>query len=247
MTISASGEIQMAIDPEKIFTDLPTDPRLASYELLQRLEKDFAKGNATDADYSAACGYLEAYYDTNNWKPPDRINAGGYNSSDSLDEISRKTRAVPRLQYEAYANQIMFNHRAVMKTKGKEVLDAATAKTIGYAILEPDEKTEIHKHIEKIRVLVEGSGLDDRKKNNLFTRLTDLGWEVNRNGTRTDRFFAFASELGFSIGQFTKDAKPAIDELKDMLKIVSKARARHEGLKLPEGDEILLLPEPTEQ
>ena len=36
-------------------------------------------------------------------------------------------------------------------------------------------------------------------------------------------------------------------ELKDMLKIVSKARARHEGLKLPAGDEILLLPEPTEQ
>jgi hypothetical protein len=72
-------------------------------------------------------------------------------------------------------------------------------------------------------------------------------WVKNRNGTRTDRFFAFASELGFSIGQFTKDAKPAIDELKDMLKIVSKARARHEGLKLPAGDEILLLPEPTEQ
>jgi hypothetical protein len=71
-----------------------------------------------------------------------------------------------------------------------------------------------------------------------------VGVEVNRNGTRTDRFFAFASELAFAAGQFTKDAKPAIDELKDMLKIVTKARARREGLKLPAGEEILLLAEP---
>ncbi|MCC8954112.1 hypothetical protein H8B02_11760 [Bradyrhizobium sp. Pear77] len=235
----------MTIDPEKIFIDLPTDPLFASYELLQRIEKDIGKGKPSEADYSAACGYLEAFYETNNWKPPERLGAGGYSGSDTPDEISRKTRAIPRLQYEAYANQIMLNHRAVMKAKGKEVLDAATAKTIGYAVLEPDEKTAILAHIEKIRTLVEASGLDDRKKNNLFSRLAALTSEVNRNGTRTDRFFAFASELGFSIGQFTKDAKPAIDETKAILKIVTKARSRHEGLKLPEGDVVLSLPEPS--
>jgi|SRR5665811_142005 hypothetical protein len=234
----------MSIDPETIYSDLPTDPRLAAYELLQRISAVLAKGKATDADYSTACGFLEAFYEANSWKPPERINAGGYGSTDTVEDISRKTKLFQRLQYEAYVIQIMATHRDVMKSKGKEVLDAAIAKTIGYAVLEPDEKKEIHKHIEKIRALVEGSGLEDRKKNNLFSRLAGLVSEVNRNGTRTDRFFAFASELGFSIGQFTKDAKPAIDELKDMLKIVSKARARHEGLKLPAGDEILLLPEP---
>jgi hypothetical protein len=239
----------MAIDPETIFADLPTDPFFASYELLQRLEADLPKGTATDADYSAACGFLEAFFEANSWKLPDRINSGGYSGSDTVEDTARKIRAISRLQYEAYVNQIMANHRFATKRKAKEVLDAATAKTIGYAVLQPDEKTAIHKHIEHIRTIVEGSGLDDRKKNNLFTRLSGLTSEVNRNGTRTDRFFAFASELGFSIGQFTKDAKPAIDELKDMLKIVTKARARHEGLKLPAGDEILLLPEPeaTEQ
>lgn len=236
----------MAIDPEKIFADLPTDPLLASYELLQRLEKDLAKGKPTEADFSAACGYLEAFYESNNWKTPERLNPGGYSGSDSPDDISRKNRAIPRLQYEAYANQIMHNHRAVIKRNGKEVLDASMAKTIGYAVLEPDEKTEIHKHIERIRALVDASGLDDRKKNNLFDRLAGLASEVNRNGTRTDRFFAFASELGFSIGQFAKDAKPAIDETKEILKIVTRARGRHEGLKLPEGDVVLSLPEPSD-
>jgi hypothetical protein len=234
----------MAIDPEKIFVDLPTDPLLASYELLQRIEKDLAKGKPSEADYSAACGYLEAFYDSNNWKPPERLNQGGYSGSDTLDDVTRKNRAIPRLQFEAYATQIMLNHRAVMKKKGKDVLEAATAKTVGYAVLEPDEKTEIHKHIEKIRALIEGSGLDDRKKNNLFSRLSDLTFEVNRNGTRTDRFFAFASELGFSTGQFARDAKPAIDETKAILKIVTRARGRHEGLKLPDDDVVLSLPEP---
>jgi hypothetical protein len=235
----------MAIDPEKIFVELPTDPLMASYDLLQRLERDLAKGKPSDADFSTACGFLEAFYESQNWKPPERLNQGGYGGSDTLDDITRKNRSIPRLQYEAYATQIMLNHRAVMKAKGKEVLDAATAKTIGYAVLEPDEKTEIHQHIEKIRTLVDASGLDDKKKNNLFNRLADLTLEVNRNGTRTDRFFAFASELGFSIGLFAKDAKPAIDETKAILKIVTKARGRHEGLKLPDGDVVLSLPEPS--
>jgi hypothetical protein len=110
----------MAIDPETIFADLPTDPRLGSYELLQRINADLAKGKATDADYSTACGFLEAFYEANGWKPPERINAGGYSSSDAVEDLARKTKLFQRLQYEAYVNQIMANHRFVMKGKGKE-------------------------------------------------------------------------------------------------------------------------------
>src|SRR6266478_3229802 len=107
----------MAIDPETIFVDLSTDPLLASYELLQRINADLAKGKAGDADYSAACGYLEAFYEANGWKSPERINAGGYSSSDGIDDIGRKTKVFQRLQYEAYVNQIMANHRFVMKSQ----------------------------------------------------------------------------------------------------------------------------------
>jgi hypothetical protein len=234
----------MALDPEKIFAGLSIDPYLASYELLQRIERELSRGNPEEADYNAACGLLEGFYESNGWKPPERIDAGSYSSSDSIRDIARKTKVFQRLRYEAYVNQINANQRASMKGNAKAVLEAAMAREIGYAVLDADEKAAIHKHIEKIRELVEASGLDDRKKNNLFSRLARLTSEVNRNGTRTDRFFAFASELGFSIGQFAKDAKPAIDETKEILKIVTKARSRHEGLKLPAGEEVLSLPEP---
>jgi hypothetical protein len=234
------------LDPEEIFRDLPTDPYLAAYEALQRMNAQLFRGKEpSDSDYRTACGFFEALYEQNGWKPIDRT-APNYNYSDSVEDIAKKPRSNHRLQYEAYANQIMSGYQSLAKNKAKSVLGGAAAKTFGYAILEPDEKTEIHKHIETIRKLIQGSGLDDRKKNALFNRLTELSKEVDRNGTRTDGFFAFASEFAFCMGQFSKAAKPAIDDVKDVLRIVTRARARTDGIKLPAGNEVLSLPKPDE-
>jgi hypothetical protein len=237
----------MAVDPDKIFNDLPSDPWGASYELLQRVNREILNKNSpTDDDYAMACGFLEAFYESQNWKLPTRVNYQS-SGSDSVDEIARKLRAAHRLQYEGYVSEITVNFRAVAKRKAKEALDAALGKAIGYAILDPSEKEEINKHIENVRKIIEESGLDDRKKNDLSERLSDLAREVSRNGTRTDRFFAFASELGFCLGQFTKNAKPAISETKAIMRIIWSARARHDGIKLPPGDEMPpLLPEPDQ-
>lgn len=125
-------------------------------------------------------------------------------------------------------------------------MEAATASTFGYTTLTADEKKKIHQHIEKIRELVENSDLEDGKKNSLFGQIGRLRSEVDRNGTRSDRFFAFASELGFATGGFAKNARPMFKEVKDILSIVTGARARHDKLELPPGDEILSLPKPKE-
>jgi hypothetical protein len=158
--------------------------------------------------------------------------------------VTTKSRARHKLQFEAYVAEIMGNYRSVMKQKAKAALDGEIAQAPGYAVLDGDEKKEIHDHIAKIRSIIEGSSLDDRKKNSLLGRLNDLAREVDRNGTRTDRFFAFAGELSFYIGQFAKNAKPAIDETKAILRIIWRARERHDGTKLARPDDVLLLPEP---
>jgi hypothetical protein len=192
--------------------------RIWQREVLQRMNAELFRGQEpTDADYRTACGFWEAPYEQYGWKLIQRTNPN-YSYSDSVDDIAKKSRSNHRIQYEAYANQVMSGYQSLMKDKAKAVLDAATGKVFGYAVLEPDEKAEIHKHIEKIRELIEESGLEDRKKNALFGRLTELSKEVNRNGTRTDGFFAFASEFAFCMGQFSKRAKPAIDDLKDILR-----------------------------
>jgi hypothetical protein len=235
-----------AIDPEKLFADLPSDPYSASYELLLRINNFLRSKTApTDADYTIVNGFIEAFYESHSWKVPNKPSIGS-STADNADEIAKKLRAGQRLQFEAFSDQIMNNFKVVNKRAAKATLDAALASAPGYAILTADEKQAVQKHLEKIRSIIEESGLDDRKKNALFDRLSDLESEVNRNGTRTDRFFAFTSELGFALGLFAKNAKPAIEETKAMMKIVVNARARHDGIKLPPGDDILLLPEPED-
>lgn len=230
---------------DDFFSGLSTDPQMASFELLQRVNSFVLKGSPGEIEYTAACGIIEAYYDASGWKPPERINPGGYSGgADAVDIAIHRSRSNARLQYEAYQTQIMVNYKLVMKKQAAEAISGLTASTYGYAVLDPAEKKDIQIHIEKIRSIIEGSQLADGKKNALFDRLSDLTSEVNRNGTRTDRFFAFASEFAFCARDFAKDAKPMFDEVKDILKIVTRARARHDGLKLPLNDEVLSLPEP---
>jgi hypothetical protein len=243
----------MMVDPDDIFRDLPQDPHLASHELLRRIEKQVIEGTRPEDAYAEACGLLEAFYEAQNWKLPGRLSTGGFSGlglvakgSESVEDVANKSRAAQRLQYEAIFAEIMANYRFATKQKAEAALNAEIAGAPGYAILDSEEKKELHKHIEKIRTIIEKSAIEDRKKNSLFERLNDLVREVDRNGTRTDRFFAFAGELSFYIGQFAKNAKPAIEEAKAILKIIWGARERHDGTKLPRPDDVLLLPDPED-
>jgi hypothetical protein len=236
---------------DEFFEGLSEDAHTASYELLKRVEKQFISRSADEASYSAACGILEAFYELNSWKVPSRVSAnsfalGGMQKPESIDEAIEKTRATWRLQYEGYRNQIMGNRSDAVKRAAKASMAAVSAGVFGYTVLSKEEKESIHSHLEKIRKIIEDSKLEDRKKNALLDALANLARDVNRNGTRTDRFFAFASELGFCLGDFAKKAKPLFDEVKAILKIVTRARARDENIQLPSNGEILTLPEPDQ-
>lgn len=118
------------------------------------------------------------------------------------------------------------------------------AESFGIARLNSEEKKKIHEHISRIREILETSDLSERKKNKLFERLNNLAQEVDTQGTLTDRFFAFAGDVAFVLGDMTTKAKPLTDEVKEMLRIVARSRARQEGISLPPGDEVLRLPSP---
>jgi hypothetical protein len=241
--------------PDDIFDNLPEGPHMASFELLTRVEKKLVKTSHDEAILSTACGVFAAFYEMNNWSIPEAVSprtAGlalslaGNQKPESINDAIEWTRSIWRLQYEAYRSDIMGNRSVAIKQAAKESIAAVSSGTFGYTVLSKEEKTLIQKHIEKIREIIESSKLEDRKKNALFDDLTKLDRDVNRNGTRTDRFFAFASELGFCAGDFAKQAKPLFDEVKAILKIVTRARARDENIQLPSNGEILSLPEPDQ-
>ncbi len=142
--------------------------------------------------------------------------------------------------------------KAVTKFAGQRVVDRLLDNydvergdpQFGVTSLTSDEKGEIHTHLDAMREIIEKSRLDTRKKNALYGKLNRLAKEADLDGTRTDRFFAFAGDAAFVLGEMAENAQPFLNEVKEILKIVSRSRARSEGVALPEGDEVLRLPSP---
>jgi hypothetical protein len=120
------------------------------------------------------------------------------------------------------------------------------SKSFGFAQLNASEKASLHRHLEKIRSIIEESPLKISKKNALFDRLQKLRSEVDSIGTPTDRFFAFAGDAAFVLGEMAQKGKPFIDEVKEVLKIIRGSRARSENIQLP-SDDTLQLPAPEIQ
>jgi hypothetical protein len=227
---------------DELFEGLPVDAHAASYELLMRISEKLLGVKPTEADYTAACGLLEAFYEANDFKIPSRLRTDD-SPTDSADELIGRTREGWRLQYEAYRSQIMANRTYVIKKAAKDAIAAVTHRSLGYAVLDQVEKKKIHGYIDRIRRIIEQSQLEDRKKNKLFDSLSGLSKEVDRNGTPTDRFFIFMGDVGLCLGELGDRAKPLFNEVKEMLKLVVGARARNENAKLPANGEVLSLPE----
>lgn len=128
----------MAEELDDIFAGLSSNLHLASFELLQRVKAHFLAGKPGEVEYAAACGVLEAFYEANNWKEPTQLTPAGY-ASDVNDTVIR-ARAASRLQFESFQNQIMANYRAVMKAKAADALKGSLANSVGYAVLDGEEK-----------------------------------------------------------------------------------------------------------
>ena len=148
--------------------------------------------------------------------------------------------------YKSLIRNLMHDHETeLLENTANAELDRIIAERDGepgFAILTSDEKSAIMQRIETIRKLIDTSGLLVRKKNTLFNKLTDLANEVMRDGTRTDALFTFLGELALTAGIMTKNAKPAIDEAKEITRIIVGSRATREGISLPSPEKILRLP-----
>jgi hypothetical protein len=54
-------------------------------------------------------------------------------------------------------------------------------------------------------------------------------------------------DVAFVMGDMAEKAKPLINEVKEMMRIVTRSRARQEGVSLPPGDDVILLPKPDDE
>ena len=218
--------------------DLPREPGRGIIAFADRVKAEvLSKPPAQKAEeYDAITAYALKFCEK--YKIPTKLPGGQPNGFDTMAQV---------------INYIV-NQRSTILAKGVDAevdrllieYDANIGETFGVARLNAEEKKKIHEHLSKIRELIESSDLSPRKKNALSDRLNALAKEVDSHGTGTDRFFAFVADLGFSMGEFGKNAKPLSDEVRGLIQSISRARARQEGVSLPKGDEPLTLPRPTD-
>jgi hypothetical protein len=158
-----------------------------------------------------------------------------------------------------YASRILRNLNGDLKPKlltnsiSREVDDIINEflderdESFGLARLNEEERAKIHIQIKHIREIMASSVLSDRKKNALYERLNRLASEVDAHGTRTERFFSFMGDVAFVMGDMAEKAKPLFNEVKEMMRILARSRARQEGVSLPPGDDVIFLPKPRDE
>ncbi len=114
----------------------------------------------------------------------------------------------------------------------------------GFAVLNKDEKNSIMNKLNEIKNIIVSSNVKENKKSSLIRKISNLEIEVNSDKTSTEQFFGFLTDLAFVAGEMANNAQPAIDEFKDILRIVMRSRAKNEGL--PSPDHWPQLPGPEE-
>ena len=222
---------------EDVVRGLPSDPFVALYRFAQWVS---SQNNSNAEGYIRVRTFYESFIKR-------------YSIPINLDDISAKGTQKGVVEY--ITSEVLKKREILLKSEIEVDIDnligeyesATSLDTFGIARLNSDEKQKIHASINKIRTVIDESPLSERKKNALYKKLDDLAHEVDRIGTKTDAFFAFMGDVAFVMGDMAKKSKPLLDEVKDMIKVIGRARARQEGVSLPPGDTPLSLPAPDEE
>jgi hypothetical protein len=214
----------MPITLELLLTDdLPELPTLALLKMVERIERVQATENGlTGKEIQIALGVLRRY---------------ALNHNIELASVTASKEG-----FAALGGQI----RAMGIETAVDQFASNRNKSGTFAILDNDEKKQILAKVEAIREIIEQSDLPTKKKNALFNKLNKFSGEVMKEGTDTDTLFAFTGELWLNTGTLEKYAVPALDNLKEILRIIFRNRSIREGIPLPSPDDVLKLPPPDE-
>jgi hypothetical protein len=98
-------------------------------------------------------------------------------------------------------------------------------------ILTDDEYDKIQNNINTLRdKIIYSKEFSEEHKTRLLEKLEKLQNEIHKKMSSTDKVLGNVVSLGHILGKTTKEAKPFIDEVKDILKIIFKSKEKTENL-----------------
>ncbi len=205
------------------FDDLPDDPEVAFVRLYERYDQDFRQ-NIEDNDKDIRTHYA------------DFMNAIiGIAEGLGIDGFSDWI--VPEDWDEIYPAFTGFD-RAVKRYVMKVKIGKSRITKVYSVHLTDEEKERIHALTAKIREVVTGSDLEERKRNSLFAKLTAFEADVDRSRTRFDNAMLMSLEVISVVDKGIKSLNPINEMLRRIQDIMSKAKEKE-----PEHHH---LPAPTE-
>jgi hypothetical protein len=114
--------------------------------------------------------------------------------------------------------------------------------------LDPETKDTIREYLGKIKRLVDTAELDDRKKEALYTRITDLENEINRDRTRFQAYAALVIEVAGVTGQAVEKLEPLRRWVDSIGKLFGFAKSHEDAQpQLPLPRETKRLERPRKQ
>lgn len=106
--------------------------------------------------------------------------------------------------------------------------------------------TKIQSLIDQLRKNIQLSGLQDKHKQRLLARLEAMQSELHKRMSNFDRFYAFVGDAGATLGQFGKDAKPFVDLIRDIMRIVNSTQSQAHQLESDYENPLIPLPDEEE-
>ncbi len=112
--------------------------------------------------------------------------------------------------------------------------------TIGTLVsIDSDYKTEIGKLLLTIKKIVSQEVNDERKRDNIMTKIASLQSEIDRDQTTIDALFGRMVDLSAAIGKAADNLEPLMDKLERVKKLFWEAPRKVEQLPKPDRPKLI--------
>ncbi|WP_176086273.1 hypothetical protein [Martelella sp. HB161492] len=162
-----------------------------------------------------------------------------------VDEIANFD--VPPIQHDfsgAYDEFSLALQRFVMKVSLRKV---RTGKVYSVELSAAD-KERVHGYVKKIRNILEGADLDERKRNSLYAKLNAFDADVDRARTPFNNAMLMALDVAYVAKAYGEALNPLSDLVKRINDLLASAKSKEpEAAQLPPPEQKKKLPPPPKQ
>ncbi len=233
------------IDDDLNLDALSTDSQLAFVQFLDQTRKVYERASANDREYSVDQNgnYVGSYEPERAFAVAILAFLDEYGLETEISDISELDDDAEFFkQFKRFDSKISYT--AMRYRLRKNRIESGGVGTV--IEIAESYKAEIGSLLEKIRKIVNQEVDPGRKKDKIFTRISALQSEVDRDQTTVDAAFGRVLDLSKTLGEAGDNIKPAVDQLERIKKLFWDRSEKIEQLPKPDRPKMITEEKPHE-